>query len=388
MLRLTDTATNSLLDFKPAHQVNMYVCGITPYDSAHLGHILTFLTYDLLQRRLEDIGHEVRLVRNITDVDEPIYQRAAENNEAYTDLAARESAEFQSVMSRLNFLPAAAEPRASEYIAEMAAAVSELLEDGFAYKLADDIYFDVSKANDYGGFAGFGETLLVKLAADRGGDPDREGKRNRLDFLLWKGISDQHDPAAWDTALGRGRPGWHIECSVMSHALLGMPFDIHGGGSDLVFPHHESEIAQAYGLGRKQVANVWLHVAPLMLYGEKMSKSLGNLVFAKDLLADYEPSVIRLAFMHYRYNIGGEWRPCFLQESVVLLERLRTVLPKLPHERLDAIVEDLRDSLDDDLDVSRGIHLLDVATRDINAQGATPAKAQLQTIEHLLGITL
>jgi len=283
-VKLFDTAQKTYIQFKPGRTVKMYICGITPYDSAHLGHIFTFMTYDLLQRRLEDMDHVVQLVRNITDVDEPIYARAHELGVVYTELAEAEISDFQAIMSTLNFRPAYAEPRASKYIAAMAAAVQSLLDAGVAYRLGEDIYYDVSSYPDFGIFSGFSKRLQLAFMALRGGDPERTGKRQPLDFLLWKGVTDPHDTAQWDSPVGRGRPGWHIECTVMSRQLLGTSFDLHGGGTDLIFPHHECEIAQSYGLEQPQPAQHWLHVSPLLHDGEKMSKSLGNLVFAKDLL--------------------------------------------------------------------------------------------------------
>ncbi|MDB5186037.1 MAG: cysteinyl-tRNA synthetase, partial [Candidatus Saccharibacteria bacterium] len=209
----------------------MYVCGITPYDSAHLGHIFTFMTYDLLQRRLEDRGSTVQMVRNITDVDEPIYAKATQLGIHYKELASDETESFQATLRALNFRESYAEPKASEYIDEMAEAVKTLMDKGFAYHVDGDIYYDVSKFPDFGKFSGFNHRLQLAFMRERGGDPDRAGKRNPLDFLLWKGVSDPHDPAQWNTVVGNGRPGWHIECTVMSEKTLGIPFDLHGGGT-------------------------------------------------------------------------------------------------------------------------------------------------------------
>jgi L-cysteine:1D-myo-inositol 2-amino-2-deoxy-alpha-D-glucopyranoside ligase len=192
----------------------------------------------------------------------------------------------------------------------------------------------------------------------RGGDPERRGKRHPLDFLLWRGISDPDDPAAWDSPLGRGRPGWHIECSVMSDKLLSAPFDLHGGGNDLIFPHHECEIAQSRGLGQKKLAKHWVHVAPLAFDGEKMSKSLGNLVFAKDLLTRYEPAVIRLALMKYSYRVGGEWQPELLDKTAHLLGHLRIRMTTIGEAAARTTLGRVRAAIDDDLNMPEIVRAL------------------------------
>ena len=376
-MKLFDTPTQQYIDFKPGPIATIYTCGITPYDSAHLGHIFTFQTYDLLQRRLEDQGHEVRLVRNITDVDEPIYKKAHELGVPYTQLAEEETALFQAVLAELNFRPAYAEPRASQYIFQMATAVSKLIENGFAYQLADDVYFDVSTYENFGKNSGFSDRLLMAFTRKRGGDPDRIGKRSPLDFLLWRGVSDSNDLAAWDTELGRGRPGWHIECSVMASELLGTPFDLHGGGDDLIFPHHECEVAQSYGLGQPKLANYWMHVAPILYAGEKMSKSLGNLVFAKDLLKEHSAAVIRLSLMHYHHRTGGEWQPEFLEEATSLLQALNDKETHCSLKAANLLLQEVRAALDDDIDTHRILHALKdfinslAADSEAEAEGAS-----------------
>ncbi len=331
-------------------EVSIYVCGITPYDSAHLGHIFTFMTYDLLARRLEDAGKKVKMVRNITDVDEPMYVKAEELGTDYMSLADTEIKSFDESLSKLRFMPVYAAPRASQYIEQMSKAVERLLATNYAYRLENgDIYFDTKKVADFGSFAGFSENLLLALFKERGGNPDEEGKRNKLDFLLWKQIHDAADSAQWETALGSGRPGWHIECSVMSSALLGDTFAIHGGGSDLIFPHHECEIAQSIALNGVKPALLWLHVYPMLLAGEKMSKSLGNMVFAKDLLETYDGAVIRLALMHYHHRIGGEWQPELLTHAEKLLNQVTEYKAGTSLTVANQLLGDVRTALDDDL---------------------------------------
>ena len=292
--------------------ISMYVCGVTPYDSAHLGHIFTFMTYDLLARYLRHMGHTTKIVRNITDVDEPIYAKAEQLGVDYKDLAEQEIVLFQSVMKKLN-LSVDIEPKASDYIQQMSIEVQQLIDKGYGYRVQNgDIYFDVSKFSDHGAISTLSHELQLKLSAERGGDPTNPNKRNALDFLLWKMIEPSDYPG-WTTDLGFGRPGWHIECSVMSQSNLELPITIHGGGLDLLFPHHASEIAQSEALENSFVSN-WMYVAPLLYKGEKMSKSLGNLLFAKDILEQYEPQVLRLALMNFNYRVGGEWCEGLLEE--------------------------------------------------------------------------
>ncbi|MDL2342397.1 MAG: cysteine--tRNA ligase [Patescibacteria group bacterium] len=387
-MKLFDTPTQKYVDFTPGPVVGIYTCGITPYDSAHLGHIFTFQTYDLLQRRLEDKGHEVRLVRNITDVDEPIYKKAAELGISYIELAEQETALFQSVLTQLDFRPTYAEPRASHYIDQMAAAVTQLVAGGQAYRLDDDIYFDTTQDVSFGDFCGFSDRLQRAFMQKRGGDPSRAGKRHPLDFLLWRGVSNQQDLAAWDTALGRGRPGWHIECSVMAGELLGTPFDLHGGGDDLIFPHHECEIAQSTALGQPQLAKTWLHVAPILYAGEKMSKSLGNLVFAKDLLQDHAAAVIRLSLMKYHYRTGGEWQPEFLDEATALLQKVSAAEATCTLAASALLLSEVRAALDDDLDTHRIWHALEDFGATAAGDPATEqAAGNLTIVKNLLGFS-
>lgn len=385
-MKLFDTSQKIYINFEPEQTVRIYVCGITPYDSAHLGHIFTFMTYDLLQRRLEDLGHQVLLVRNVTDVDEPIYVKARELGVPYQQLAASETASFQATLTRMHFKNPHAEPLASDYIEQMAVAVQQLLDNGAAYKLGDDIYFDTSTYPDYGKFSGFSERLIMGLAAMRGGDPARIGKRQPLDFLLWKGITDTNDPAQWQTGLGAGRPGWHIECSVMSSELLGIPFDIHGGGTDLIFPHHSSEIAQSHGLGHDLLAKQWLHVSPMLYDGEKMSKSLGNLVFAHDLLEQHEAAVIRLALMHYHHRVGGEWLPELLKEATKLLANVRQAAEHNSPEAAETLLADVRAALDDDLNTLEVIDALHRFASTTNTEGSGAQLGVQQTLQ-LLGLS-
>lgn len=388
-MRFYDTLTQTIDEFNPdpTTPVRVYTCGVTPYDAAHMGHVFTFLTYDLLQRRLEDLGYSVMLARNVTDVDEPIYKRAAELSIDYRELAAAETSRLNQVLAALDFRPAYAEPKASEYIESMAEAVHTLLGSGQAYRLGDDVYFDTGHAPAFNDDAPLPRRLLVPFMSERGGDPERPGKRHPLDFLLWKGVPDTTDPIAWDSVVGRGRPGWHIECSVMSYELLGANFDIHGGGTDLIFPHHASEQAQSDALTGVRQAKRWLHVSPLQLYGEKMSKSLGNLAFAHELLERWHPDTLRIALMTYHYRDGGEWHFQRLEQA----DLVRLSLAKLWSCPEDALpdtgkhLQAIRSLLDDDLKTPDVVRQLSALASDTTPGGGT--YADLHTMSELLGLT-
>lgn len=371
--------------------ISIYTCGVTPYDAAHLGHIFTFQTYDLLQRRLEDLGYAVRLVRNITDVDDPIFKRAKELGIPYQELADQETERLQTVMRQLHMRPAAAEPKASDYIQDMADAVRQLLDSGHAYSLdnsdgSSDIYFDISTSPGFAEETHLPYKLQLAFMADRGGDPGRSGKRQPLDFLLWHGVSDPEDSAAWDTGIGRGRPGWHIECSVMSAATLGTPFAIHGGGMDLIFPHHACEIAQTKALTNGELSKHWLHVAPLSFAGEKMSKSLGNLVFAHDLLKVHKPNVVRLALMHYRHRVGGEWQSQALEKAASLDARLQQCMSAARQPELRPYLDNIRAALDDDLNTPKVIRILQQLAEAPPKIAANTQKTEQDSITFLLGL--
>jgi L-cysteine:1D-myo-inositol 2-amino-2-deoxy-alpha-D-glucopyranoside ligase len=315
-------------------------------------------------------------VRNVTDVDEPIYERARQNGEPFTELAARETGKFQQVMRQLNFRQLYAEPRASDYISPMAEAVEQLRAGGHAYAVDNDIYFDTGTFANFGHFSRLPPRLQLAFTAERGGDPKRPGKRRPLDFLLWKHVADTGDPAAWDTPLGRGRPGWHLECSVMSSGLLGTPLDLHGGGMDLIFPHHECEIAQSQSLGAQTLAKQWLHVAPLGFYGEKMSKSLGNLVFAADLLCQYHPDTVRLALLTYHYRAGGEWQPERLKQAEKLRQKLAAASAQDSGQAGKSQLAAICAALDNNLNTPAIPAQLDaLAASILSAPGAQPASS-------------
>ena len=322
-MRLYDTARRAVVPFEPPPpptEVRIYVCGITPYDSTHLGHANTYLAYDLLIRRLEDLGHPVRMVRNITDADDSILPKARELGVDFLELAAAETARFHCDMEDLNTRPPAAEPKATDWVAEMVDLIEQLHAGGHTYTAEGTTWFDVSTWPDYGRLGGYDPDTMVALAAERGGTPDDARQRNPLDFVLWQ-PSLAAEPS-WDSPFGPGRPGWHIECSAMSVGLLGTGIDIHGGGSDLIFPHHECELAQSEAASGETFVKHWMHCGMVGYDGTKMSKSLGNLVFVSDLCKESAPAAVRLALMGHHYRDDWEWHDGDIAEGEAMLDTL------------------------------------------------------------------
>jgi L-cysteine:1D-myo-inositol 2-amino-2-deoxy-alpha-D-glucopyranoside ligase len=386
-IRLFDTARREVVPFDPERQVTMYVCGITPYDSTHLGHAATYLGYDLLVRRLEELGHEVRMVRNVTDVDDSILPKARELGVPYLELAASELARFQSDMAALDMRPPFAEPRATEAIGGMIQLINTLLEKGRAYLTHGTVYFDVSTFPRFGELSHYSRDHMIRLARARGGNPDDPSRRDPLDFVLWQ--PSLADEPAWRAPFGVGRPGWHIECSVMAMQNLGNTIDLHGGGTDLIFPHHECEIAQSESATGEPFARHWMHSAMVSYEGEKMSKSLGNLVFVSDLLKVTDPRAIRLALMRHHYRAGFEWHDTDLEEGTALLHRLLAAAERKSGPDPRPFADRLRAALDNDLDAPRAVEALDdLASAILSGGDDTSAHEVLCELGQLLGLDL
>ncbi len=359
-IRLYDTARRTVAPLEPGPVVTLYSCGITPYDAAHLGHAAVYLTFDLLQRRLIDLGHEVRCVRNVTDVDDDILRKARELGVHYLDLAAEEMARFDADMGSLGLLPVYAEPRATSAIPEILSIIGAALDSGHAYRAGGAVYFDVSTFGGFGALSHLGRDEMLRLAAERGGKPDDPAKRDPLDFVLWQ--PSLPDEPAWESRWGAGRPGWHVECSALALRELWSTIDVHGGGRDLVFPHHECETAQSEVVTGRPFARHWLHVGMVGLGGEKMSKSLGNLVFVGDVVKEWEPMALRLALLSHHYRDDWEWRPDELVAATERLARWRAA-PAPPGGAgaagTDRALDDVRRHLDADLDAPGALAALD-----------------------------
>ena len=362
-------------------EVGMYVCGITPYDSTHLGHAATYLTFDLAQRQLLANGHKVHYVQNITDVDDPLFERAARDGVDWRELGTSQIDLFRSDMEVLTVIPPRDYVGAMESIDEVIALVQRLLEVGAAYELDHgDIYASIEATEQFGYESNLDRATMEEYFAERGGDPQREGKRDPLDALVWRGHRDGEP--AWDSPFGPGRPGWHVECSAIATNRLGAHFAIQGGGSDLAFPHHEFSAAHAEAAhGIDRMAGHYVHAGMIALDGVKMSKSLGNLVFVHKLTeAGHDPSAIRLAVFAGHYRTDRDFSDRILDEAEARLARWRENLAKdVGKDEALATVATLREALADDLDTPRALSLLDATSGDHDRIVAT-------AVDGLLGV--
>lgn len=368
MLKIYNTLTQKKEEFKPLvpKKIGMYVCGMTVYDYCHMGHARTMVAFDVIIRYLRAKGYDVNYVCNITDIDDKIINRANENKEPYNDLTARFIKALEEDMHALHVLPPTWQPRATAHIEEMLVIINKLLEQNIAYIGANgDVYYDVSKFKEYGKLAHrnldqLQSGIRVEVA---------EAKRNPLDFVLWK-AAKPNEPA-WDSPWGQGRPGWHIECSAMSMKCLGKHFDIHGGGFDLIFPHHENEIAQSEAATHETFANYWMHVGFLQINKEKMSKSLGNFFTIRDVLKTHHPEVLRYFILTSHYRSPLNYSEEALDNAKTALERLYLALRgcELTAEKQTTIStwqERFTAAMDDDFNTSEALAILFELVREIN----------------------
>ena len=358
-MKLYDTAKQETVEFVPNPTVLMYTCGITPYDATHLGHAFTFISYDVLQRRLIDMGHQVKCVRNVTDVDDPLFAKARELGVHYLDLAAGEEARFESDMTALNALPVHSTPRASSAIPDIRGFIGMVIDRGFAYESGGSVYFDVEKFPQFGSISHYSRETMIALARERGGNVDDPHKRNPLDFVLWHPSAS--DEPSWDTMWGAGRPGWHIECSALALRELGTTIDLHGGGSDLIFPHHECERAQSEAATGQPFVKHWMHVAMVSMDGHKMSKSRGNLVFVDKLRTQHDPMAIRLGLIEHHYRKEWEWDDGLMARNEARLSSWKSVAQVGSSHGDIGLLADVRSSLDNDLDTPTAVALVDAA---------------------------
>jgi L-cysteine:1D-myo-inositol 2-amino-2-deoxy-alpha-D-glucopyranoside ligase len=358
-MKLYDTAKQEIVEFAPNPTVLMYTCGITPYDATHLGHAFTFISYDVLQRRLIDMGHQVKCVRNVTDVDDPLFAKARELGVHYLDLAAGEEARFESDMTALNALPVHSTPRASSAIPDIRGFIGMVIDRGFAYESGGSVYFDVEKFPQFGSVSHYSRETMIALARERGGNVDDPHKRNPLDFVLWHPSAS--DEPSWDTMWGAGRPGWHIECSALALRELGTTIDLHGGGSDLIFPHHECERAQSEAATGQPFVKHWMHVAMVSMDGHKMSKSRGNLVFVDKLRTQHDPMAIRLGLIEHHYRTEWEWDDGLMARNEARLSNWKSVAQVGSSHGDIGLLAEVRSALDNDLDTPTAVALVDAA---------------------------
>jgi L-cysteine:1D-myo-inositol 2-amino-2-deoxy-alpha-D-glucopyranoside ligase len=373
-LRLYDATIDDLRPIDVRPRMSIYVCGITPYDSSHLGHAFTYVQFDVLVRHLRHLGAEVAHAQNVTDVDDDMLRVAGERRIDFRTLAEREVASFERSMAAIGVTRPTYSPRATEFVPQMIEEVDALIEAGHGYERSGTVYFDVSSDPGYGRLSRCTREEMLPLAAERGGHPEDPNKDDPLDFVLWQAWREGEP--WWDSPWGRGRPGWHIECSTMSRRLLGEPVDIHGGGSDLVFPHHESELAQAEGVpGPRPFVRHWVHTGAVHMEGDKMSKSLGNLAFVDDLLERHEPMDLRAFLLRHHYR--EDWS--FEEVEGPQVGRLDPEA-RPPQPPWEGSADDLRrtfyDALDQDLNTPLALRLLDraeastdPAIRDVGREG-------------------
>ncbi|MCX5197700.1 cysteine--1-D-myo-inosityl 2-amino-2-deoxy-alpha-D-glucopyranoside ligase [Streptomyces sp. NBC_00249] len=391
-LQIHDTATQGTITLDPGPVARIYVCGITPYDATHIGHAATYNAFDLVQRVWLDNKRQVHYVQNVTDVDDPLLERALRDGQDWTELAERETALFREDMTALRMLPPQHYIGAVEAIPGIVPLVERLRDAGAAYELEGDVYFSVESDPHFGGVSNLDAAAMRLLSAERGGDPDRAGKKNPLDPMLW--MAARPGEPSWDGgSLGRGRPGWHIECVAIALDHLGMGFDIQGGGSDLAFPHHEMGASHAQALtGEFPMAKAYVHAGMVALHGEKMSKSKGNLVFVSALRrAGVDPAAIRLALLSHHYRANWEWTDAVLAEAVTRLERWRAAVSRPDGVPADALVEEVREALSRDLDAPAALAAVDRWVELQLASDETDESAPglvSRTVDALLGVAL
>ncbi|GAB3622257.1 cysteine--1-D-myo-inosityl 2-amino-2-deoxy-alpha-D-glucopyranoside ligase [Mariniluteicoccus endophyticus] len=392
-LRVYDTASQGLRAVGPQRgTARLYVCGITPYDATHMGHANTYVTFDLLNRAWRDRGLNVNYVQNVTDVDEPLLERANATGVDWAELAERETELFRTDMTALRVLPPADYIGAVESI-PLVVDLLQRMPEGVVYQLEGehpDWYFDVHAAKSFMEVSHLDEDEALKVFAERGGDPDREGKRHPLDCLVW--LSAREGEPSWESPFGRGRPGWHIECAAIAERFLGDTFDVQGGGSDLAFPHHEMSAAEAQVATGSPFASAYVHSGMVGLDGEKMSKSKGNLVLVSKLRAQGEdPMAIRLALLANHYRSDWSWTDELLTEARSRLQTWRDAV-SLPFSLpATEVLADVRSALADDLDAPRALAAVDAwasSSLSIDGDDADAPAVVRALCDALLGVEL
>jgi L-cysteine:1D-myo-inositol 2-amino-2-deoxy-alpha-D-glucopyranoside ligase len=386
-----DTASGRRRRAAAGSTARMYVCGITPYDATHLGHAATYLAFDELNRALRDGGVQVRYVQNVTDIDDPLLERAAQRGQDWAQLAEEQTQLFRDDMAWLRVLPPDRYVGAVESIPLVIELIERLRSAGAAYEVDGDLYFPVDADARFGAVSGLARSQMRELFAERGGDPDRRGKKDPLDCLLWS--RQQPGEPAWDSPLGPGRPGWHVECAAIALAELGDGFDVQGGGSDLVFPHHEMSASEAHlATGRWPFARAYVHAGMLGLGGEKMSKSEGNLLFVSALRGEgVEPAAVRLALLADHYRSDRDWTPSALDQAQARLARWRQAVALDTGPDCRRLLAAVRERLADDLDTPGALSAVEVWAERALADQATDSDAPAHVrnlVDTLLGIAL
>jgi L-cysteine:1D-myo-inositol 2-amino-2-deoxy-alpha-D-glucopyranoside ligase len=389
-VRVHDTASGGLAETNPTGPARLYVCGITPYDATHMGHAATIVGFDLLNRAWRNAGHDVVYVQNVTDVDDPLFERAAKVGVDWRELAARETQLLREDLSALRILPPEHFPGAEESLDVIVDLIRRLQDAGAVYQVDDDLYFSVAADPAFGEESGYDRDRMLEILPQRGGDPGRPGKKDPLDCLVWR--AERPGEPALDSSLGRGRPGWHVECAAMALELLGTGFDVQGGGSDLVFPHHEMCASEAQVLTGTPFAKAYVHAGMVSYDGEKMSKSKGNLVFVSALRrSDVDPMAIRLALVRHHYRSDWDWTDQELWSALDQTETWRRALAVGAGAPAAPVVDAVLAALADDLDSPAAVAAVDAwaaATLGTDGPADTSDSSAASAIGVLLDATL
>ncbi len=397
LLKIFNTLSGEKEDFAPLTpgEVRMYVCGVTVYDSSHIGHARSLLTFDTIYRYLKFSGYRVQFVRNFTDVDDKIINKANEQKSSCEAITDRYIEEFHRDADSLGSLPPSLEPRATLHIAEIIELIQKLEERQLAYRIDGDVFFSVP---DFPGYGKLSRKRIDELEAGARVEID-ERKKSPLDFALWK--SSKSGEPGWESPWGPGRPGWHIECSAMSSKYLGQPFDIHGGGRDLMFPHHENEIAQSEGAYNLPLARYWMHNGLLTVNGEKMSKSLGNYFTIQEILQEHDRVAVRQLFLASHYRSPGDFSKEALQEAGRAADRIYETIERIGSSGINrqnrvadaSLLADFRHEMDDDFNTPRALALIFDEVRSLNRlldakqnDGVAERAEALETVCEALGL--
>jgi L-cysteine:1D-myo-inositol 2-amino-2-deoxy-alpha-D-glucopyranoside ligase len=386
-----DTATGGRVPTRPDGAARLYVCGITPYDATHMGHAATYVGFDLLVRAWRNAGHDVTYVQNVTDVDDPLLERATKVGIDWRELAERETELFRQDMTALRVVPPAHYVGAVESIPQVIDLIERLQAAGSVYRVEDDLYFSVTADPAFGEESGLDRDEMLRIFPERGGDPDRPGKKDPLDCVVWRG--ERPDEPSWPSPFGAGRPGWHIECTAIAQQHLGGAFDVQGGGSDLVFPHHEMCANHAHvATPGVPFAQAYAHAGMVAFDGEKMSKSRGNLVFVSALRrSDVDPMAIRLVLLRHHYRADWEWTDAQLWDAVDTLERWRRALSLGAGAPSAPVVDVVLAAIADDLDAPRAVAAVEAwvgATLGTDGLADTSDPAAAATVRDLLDAAL
>lgn len=385
-MKLYNTLTKTKETFKSlkSKKVTLYVCGITPYDTTHLGHAFLATVFDVLYRFFEYQNYEVNYTQNVTDIDDDILKKAKEIGEDWKKLGSYWTDKYRNDLKALNTIPPTHYVKATETMPTIIEIIEKLVADGFAYEKNGNVYFDTQKDSDYGKLSKYSREEMITLSGERGADPDDPQKKDPLDFILWQ--KSKSDEPGWESPWSNGRPGWHIECSAMVYKYLDKKIDIHGGGSDLIYPHHESEIAQSEQFtDLKPFAQFWMHAGMVGYKGEKMSKSLGNLIMVSDLLKEYSPNAIRYLLLSHHYRQAWEYKKEELKKAEMVIKLIETKLKSFSnsqeYENENINLNHFTDALSDDLDTPKALKVLN---ETVKADRIADAKKMIR----ILGFTM